>query len=447
MKITVVGLGSVGLVTGSCFAEMGNTVYGIDNDQDKINTLSSGRLFLYEPGLKEMIARNCKASTLFFSTDLKEALSKTDICFITVGTPRAQNGDTDLSQVLAVATEIGQAMVSDLNVIIKSTVPVGTAAKVHEIIFSQLSKRGVNIGFKVISNPEFLKEGAAIADCMSPDRVVVGAPDQESSSLMRELYAPFVRTSDRFIIMDVPSAEMTKYASNAMLATRISFINEMANICEAVGADVNQVRLGIGSDSRIGYSFLFAGCGYGGSCFPKDLSSLINAAKAAGCRAGLLQQVEDTNKRQKLVLAKKVVKRFGEDLSGLKFAVWGLSYKPNTDDVREAPSAVIISELIKRKASVAAYDPKAMEKARSSGDFSDEIEYVDSKYDALNQAAALILVTEWKEFRSPDFQEIKQRMKSPIIFDGRNQYKKSFLDKLGFEYHQIGVNGSLTTVS
>jgi len=443
MRITMIGAGYVGLVTGACFAEMGNTVYCVDIDKAKIDSLNQGKATIFEPGLDGMIRKNAGAGNLFFTTDIGDALHKTDVCFIAVGTPMGEDGGADLSYVLAAAEEIGRHMDHDMLVVDKSTVPVGTWALVSKTIADGLAAREADYAFKVVSNPEFLKEGSAVKDFMSPDRVVIGVPDKESEELMRELYSSFIRNSDRFIVMDVTSAEMTKYAANAMLATRISFMNEIANICEAVGADVNMVRLGIGSDSRIGYSFLYAGCGYGGSCFPKDIRALIRTAKDTGCTAGILEQVEAVNDRQKSVLADKVVRRFGEDLKGRKFAVWGLAFKPDTDDMREAPAVVTIRALLGRGAEVAAYDPVAMDMAKEH--YLPEgggLAYAKSKYTALNDADAMLLVTEWKEFRSPDFGEMKQRMKSPVVFDGRNQYKASSMKRLGFEYSQIGVTGA-----
>jgi len=434
----MIGTGYVGLVTGICFAEMGNAVYCVDTDDKKAEGLKNGVIPIFEPGLEDMVRRNLQEHTIFFTTDISEALMQAEICFIAVGTPMDKDGSADLQYVLQVADEIGKCMIRDMIIVDKSTVPVGTADKVSAAIAKGLKARGVDHQFKVVSNPEFLKEGSAIADCMSPDRIVIGVPDEDTAETMKELYAPFIRTNDRFIVMNVASAEMSKYAANSMLATRISFMNEMANICEAVGADINMVRQGVGSDSRIGYSFLFAGCGYGGSCFPKDVQALIKTAREYGCTADILEQVEQVNYRQKQVLINKVLKRFGEDLTGMKFAVWGLAFKPNTDDVREAPAVVIIKELVARGAKVVAYDPQAMEEAKEKY-LGESIDYAKSKYAALVDADALILVTEWKEFRSPDFMEIKTQMKNPIIFDGRNQYKARSLQKMGFEYYQIGV--------
>lgn len=440
MKLSIVGTGYVGLVSGTCFAEMGNTVYCVDTDEKKIEGLKNGIIPIYEPGLEDMVVANYKKGTLHFTTDIKEALSKTDIIFIAVGTPTGEDGSADLQYVLAVAKSIGEFMDHDIIVVDKSTVPVGTADLVRETIRKELDKRKVSFKFYVVSNPEFLKEGAAIEDCLKPDRVVIGADEEEALAVMKELYAPFTMSHSRFVPMDVKSAEMTKYTANAMLATKISFMNEIANICERLGADVNMVRAGIGSDSRIGYSFIYSGIGYGGSCFPKDVKALIKTAESIGYNARLIQAVENVNDDQKLVLVKKIVKRFGEDLHGKVFAMWGLAFKPGTDDMREAPSIYIVKELVKRGAVVHAHDPKAEETARNfylKGQAN--IEYFPNKYDVLNGADAMLLVTEWKEFRSPDFDEIKQRLKEPIIFDGRNQYNAPKLKEMGFEYYQIGV--------
>ena len=441
MKISVIGTGYVGLVTGTCFAEMGNTVTCVDIDQKKIENLKEGIIPIYEPGLEEMVLDNHKKGTLSFTTDIKTALESSTICFIAVGTPMGEDGSADLQYVLAVAKSIGQNMIRHMYVIDKSTVPVGTADKVKAAIQQELDARKNDLTFDVISNPEFLKEGAAIEDFMKPDRVVIGTDNKAAEDVMHQLYAPFTKSHDRFIAMDIKSAEMTKYAANAMLATKISFMNEMANICERVGADVNKVRIGIGSDSRIGYSFIYPGCGYGGSCFPKDVQALAKTSKNYGYTPRILDAVEAVNYAQKHVLVEKVVKRFGEDLSGKTFAVWGLAFKPETDDMREASAITIITELTKRGAQIKAYDPKARHEAEShylKGNNS--VSYVDSKYDALTQSDAMILITEWKEFRSPDFDEMAQRLTNKIIFDGRNQYDRTVLEKAGYEYHQIGVN-------
>jgi len=440
VKISVIGTGYVGLVSGTCFAEMGNSVICVDIDEKKVDSLKKGVVPIYEPRLEKMVLENYKKGTLNFTTNIIEALDNSNICFIAVGTPMGEDGSADLQYVLAVAKSIGENMKHHTFVVDKSTVPVGTADKVRETIQNELDKRGSDLTFDVISNPEFLKEGDAINDFMKPDRVVIGANSSEAVDIMRELYAPFTRSHDRFIAMDVRSAEMTKYTANAMLATKISFMNEIANICERVGADVNQVRHGIGSDSRIGYSFIYPGCGYGGSCFPKDVQALAKTSKDYGYIPKLLDAVEEVNFAQKRVISDKVIKEFGENLEGKVFGIWGLAFKPETDDMREASSIVVINELTKRGAKVKAYDPKARDEAENfylKGNSS--VEYVDSKYTALNGADALILLTEWKEFRSPDFEEMAKRLKNSIIFDGRNQYNRDSLEKIGFKYYQIGV--------
>ena len=440
MRITVIGTGYVGLVSGTCFAEMGNKVTCIDVDTNKIEKLKQGIIPIFEPGLEDMVQRNFENKTLKFSTKLSENLNNCDIAFIAVGTPMGDDGSADLKYVLQVAREIGQYMSTPLIVVDKSTVPVGTADKVRAVITDELEKRNVDIKFDVVSNPEFLKEGDAINDFMKPDRVVIGADDEATTEKMRALYSPFFRSgSARLITMDVRSAEMTKYVANAMLATKISFMNEVANICELVGADVNDVRIGIGSDSRIGYSFIYPGSGYGGSCFPKDVKALHRTAAENGYEAQLIAAVEAVNDTQKLVIAKKVIKRFGENLTGKIFAIWGLSFKPDTDDMREAPSIYIIKELVKLGAKIKAYDPKAMHEAQEfylKG--LDGITYCNSKYEALIDADAMILLTDWKEFRIPDFEELKTQLKQPIVFDGRNQYSNKMMEEQGFEYFQIG---------
>ncbi len=440
MNISVIGTGYVGLVTGTCFAEMGNSVICVDIDEKKVEDLKKGIIPIFEPGLEKMVLRNHEAGTLNFTTDLKSALDSSDICFIAVGTPMGEDGSADLQYVLAVAEGIGENMSHHMYIIDKSTVPVGTADKVRAKVQETLDKRGSDLTFDVISNPEFLKEGAAVADFMKPDRVVIGADSDSAFDMMRELYAPFTHSHERFVGMDIKSAEMTKYAANAMLATKISFMNEIANICERVGADVNQVRHGIGSDSRIGYSFIYPGCGYGGSCFPKDVQALAKTSKDFGYEPKLLDAVEAVNYAQKRVVSDKVIKRFGEDLGGKTFAVWGLAFKPDTDDMREASAITIINELTKRGAKIKAYDPKAEHEAKIhylKGN--DSVEYVSSKYDALVEADAMILVTEWKEFRSPDFEEMAQRLNNKVIFDGRNQYNRKRLQESGWEYFEIGV--------
>ncbi len=440
MNLTVIGTGYVGLVSGTCFAEMGNTVTCIDVDTQKIENLRKGIIPIYEPGLEAMVKRNFENKSLRFDTQLSENLNKCDIAFIAVGTPMGEDGSADLQYVLQVAQEIGRHMEHSLIVVDKSTVPVGTADKVREAIQKELEKRRVEIDFDVVSNPEFLKEGDAINDFMKPDRVVIGCDNDAAKERMRALYSPFFRSSmDRLITMDVRSAEMTKYVANAMLATKISFMNEIANICELVGADVNKVRIGIGSDSRIGYSFIYPGSGYGGSCFPKDVKALKKTAEENGYFARLITSVEEVNDAQKLVIANKVIQRFGEDLDGKTLAVWGLAFKPETDDMREAPAIYIIKELTKRGAQIQAYDPKAMEEAQHFylKDIKN-VTYFKSKYETLNDADAMILLTEWKEFRSPDFEEIKKQLKQPVIFDGRNQYNHERMHQQGFEYYQIG---------
>ncbi|WP_345974753.1 UDP-glucose/GDP-mannose dehydrogenase family protein [Sulfurimonas sp. HSL3-7] len=441
MKISVIGTGYVGLVSGTCFAQMGNSTICVDIDKKKIENLKNGIIPIYEPGLEEMVLKNHKNGSLSFTTDVAEAVANTDIIFIAVGTPMGEDGSADLQYVLSVAKSIGEHMQHYMVIVDKSTVPVGTADKVQAAVQAELDRRGSDLKFDVVSNPEFLKEGAAIEDFMKPDRVVVGAESDKAMQMMRELYGPFMKTRDRFIEMDVKSAEMTKYAANAMLATKISFMNEIANICERVGADVNKVRNGIGSDARIGYSFIYPGSGYGGSCFPKDVQALAKTAKKHGYTPRILEAVEAVNYDQKSVISNKVIRRFGEDLSGRTFAVWGLAFKPETDDMREASSITIINELTSRGAEIVAYDPKARHEAENfylKGNA--RVRYVDSKYEALTGADAVILVTEWQEFRSPDFGEIHKLLKSAVFFDGRNQYSKERMHDMGFEYFQIGVS-------
>ncbi|BCD60532.1 MULTISPECIES: UDP-glucose/GDP-mannose dehydrogenase family protein [unclassified Nitratiruptor] len=455
MRLSIIGTGYVGLVTGACMAQMGNSVICVDIDEEKIEKLKKGIIPIYEPGLEEIVKENFKIGTLHFTTDIKEALQRSDIVFIAVGTPQGEDGSADLQYVLVVAKDIGKYMTHPLIVVDKSTVPVGTADKVRATIQNELKKRLENgeitegeyqelMEFDVVSNPEFLKEGDAVNDFMKPDRVVIGADKEKSMQILKELYAPFTRNHERFIAMDIRSAELTKYAANAMLATKISFMNEMAKIAEAVGADINKVRVGIGSDSRIGYSFIYPGVGYGGSCFPKDVKALEKIAIDAGVEPKIIKAVEAVNKEQRVYFLNKILQRFGEDLRGKSFALWGLSFKPETDDMREAPSITIVKELTSRGAKIKAYDPKAMEEAKNFWlkDVSN-IEYCDNKYDALNDADAMILVTEWKEFRSPDFIEMQKRLKNPLIFDGRNQYNKEKLKEYGFEYHQVGVQAAI----
>lgn len=439
MNITVIGTGYVGLVSGTCFSEMGNRVTCVDVNQTKIDNLNNGVVPIFEPRLETMVQKNISNQNLFFTTDFNRAIKNTDIAIIAVGTPMSEDGSADLQHVLNVASEIGKNIEEELLVVNKSTVPVGTADKVRETIQKELNLRNVDVQFDIVSNPEFLKEGDAINDFMKPDRVVIGAENEKAFKKMKELYSPFFRTHDRFITMDIRSAEMTKYAANAMLATKISFMNEIANICERVGADVNNVRLGIGSDSRIGYSFIYPGAGYGGSCFPKDVKALKKIAEEHNYKAQLIGSVEDVNNRQKFVIVEKIIRHFGENLFGKTFALWGLAFKPGTDDMREAPSLYTIKELIKRGAKVKAYDPKAINEAqkfylKDTGN----VTYGKSKYEVIEGADALILLTEWKEFRSPDFSEIKKQLNQPIIFDGRNQYIAYNLDKNGIIYHRIG---------
>jgi len=440
MKVSVIGTGYVGLVSGTCFAQMGNSITCVDIDESKIEKLKQGVIPIYEPGLEEMVLENYKKGTLTFTTDVQNAIANSLITFIAVGTPMGQDGSADLQYVLAVAKSIGQHMQEYIVVVDKSTVPVGTADKVTATIQAELNKRGSDLTFDVVSNPEFLKEGAAINDFMHPDRVVIGADSEKAMQIMHDLYAPFMKNHDRFIGMDIKSAEMTKYAANAMLATKISFMNEISNICELVGADINKVRNGIGSDARIGYSFIYPGCGYGGSCFPKDVQALAKTSKDFGYTPRILDAVEAVNYDQKTVVSDKVIKRFGENLDGMTFGIWGLAFKPETDDMREASSITIITELTKRGAKVVAYDPKARHEAESYY-LKDNVNvsYVDSKYEVLPNADALILVTEWLEFRSPDFDEMKKLLKNAVFFDGRNQFDKVRMAEIGFEYFQIGV--------
>ena len=438
MKVTVVGTGYVGLVSGACLADMGNDVLCLDVDPAKIAGLKEGRLPIHEPGLDQVVAHNAAAGRLHFTTDVKEAVAHGTIQFIAVGTPPDEDGSADLKYVLEAARNIGRHMTDYKVVVDKSTVPVGTADKVRAAIADELAKRGVEGRYAVVSNPEFLKEGAAVEDFMRPDRIIVGADDDQAIHLMRALYAPFQRSHDRLVLMDVRSAELTKYAANAMLATRISFMNEMALLAERLGADVELVRQGIGSDPRIGVSFLYAGCGYGGSCFPKDVQALIRTGEGAGQELKVLNAVEQANARQKTVLIEKIVKRFGDDLRGKRFALWGLAFKPNTDDMREAPSRVLVAELLRRGASVSAYDPVALDEARRIFAGTAGVGFADKAMAALEGADALVIVTEWKEFRSPDFGAIKAALREPVIFDGRNMYPPDLPESAGLEYHAIG---------
>ena len=438
MKITVIGAGYVGLVSGACLAEMGNHVVCLDVDPRKIDMLNNGAVPIHEPGLDAIVQRNAAAGRLEFTTDIGVAVAHGTLQFIAVGTPPDEDGSADLQYVLAAARNIGRLMTDYKLVIDKSTVPVGTADKVKAAIAGELEARGLKLEFAVASNPEFLKEGAAIDDFMKPDRIVVGADDDRAINLLRAVYAPFQRNRDKLVVMDVRSAELTKYAANAMLATRISFMNELALLAENLGADIELVRQGIGSDPRIGYHFLYAGCGYGGSCFPKDVKALIRTAAENGRGLKVLQAVEDANDAQKQVLPGKIVKRFGDDLSGKRFAVWGLAFKPNTDDMREASARVLIGELLTRGASVTVYDPVAMDEARRIFGDDPRIAYADNPDAALVGADALAIVTEWKEFRSPDFARIAATLKTPVIFDGRNLYEPAIVRDAGIDYQPIG---------
>lgn len=437
MKIAVVGTGYVGLVTGTCFAEVGIEVTCIDIDEKKIEGLKNGIMPIYEPGLETMVTKNYEKGRLNFSTNLAESIKGCEAAFIAVGTPPGEDGSADLQYVLAVATEIGKNMSDYMVVVTKSTVPVGTAQKVKGAVQASLDSRGSSLEFDIASNPEFLKEGAAIQDFLKPDRIVVGVESDRAEGTMKKLYKPFLLNGHPTIFMDVPSAEMTKYAANSMLATKISFMNDIANLCEIMGANVNMVRKGIGSDNRIGNKFIYPGVGYGGSCFPKDVKALIKTAEENGYSMSVLKAVEDVNERQKSVMVNKVESHFGKDLSGLTFAVWGLSFKPKTDDMREAPSIVIINSLLKAGAKVKAYDPIAMEEAKH--DLKDTITYSKDGYDALIDADALLLVTEWPEFRIPNFEVMERLMNQKVVFDGRNIYDQGELKALGFDYYGIGI--------
>lgn len=439
MKITVIGTGYVGLVTGACFSKMGNKVYCVDIDEAKIEGLKNGILPIFEPHLGTMVKNGQQKGDLIFTTQIKEALDNTDIIFIAVGTPMAEDGSANLDYIFSAATDIANNITHDSLVVIKSTVPIGTGFKVKEHIENILKENGSDVNIDIASNPEFLKEGRAIEDCMHPDRVVIGAERQKVFDTLKELYSSFVLNHDRFVLMDIKSSEMTKYVANAMLATKISFMNEIANICEVTGADVQQVRLGIGSDKRIGYDFIYAGCGYGGSCFPKDVQALINTAQTHGYEPMILSNVEKVNANQKKVLVNKVVDRFGGNLNGRTFGIWGLSFKPGTDDVREATSLVVITSLIDKGAKIKAYDPEAIEEFRKAIDdkYLDSIEFVDNRYSATDECDGLILITEWKEFRNPDFDLLSEKLNEKVIFDGRNIYDKKIIEK-GFELFQIG---------
>ena len=433
MRIAVIGTGYVGLVAGTCFAESGNTVYCVDIDADKIRRLRDGQVPIYEPGLEELLKRNVADGRLFFTTSYEEAVPGAHAVFIAVGTPPDEDGSADLKHVLAAAEQIGRSMTGYTVVVDKSTVPVGTARKVRAAVLKHARHE-----FDVVSNPEFLKEGAAIDDFLKPDRVVIGSESQRAAEVMDELYGPFVRTGNPIIHMDIESAELTKYAANAMLATRISFMNEIANICSLVGANVDRVRQGIGSDARIGSKFLFAGLGYGGSCFPKDVKAVVHTAKTLGYDFKILKAVEDVNESQKGQLFRLVHKHFKGELRGKRFAIWGLSFKPNTDDMREAPSIVVVEALLAAGAAVTVFDPEAMDEAKHRY-FGERVRYAKNPMDALPGADALVLITEWNEFRRPDFDAVKASLKQPVVFDGRNIYRRATLEKLGFTYFGIGT--------
>ena len=438
MKVSMIGTGYVGLVTGACLADVGNHVLCLDVDQRKIAMLEGGEIPIYEPGLKEIVRANVAAGRLAFTTDPARSAKYGRVQMIAVGTPPGEDGSADLQYVVAAARAIAAHMDGPKVIVDKSTVPVGTADKVRAAVAEGLKARGADIAFSVVSNPEFLKEGAAVDDFMRPDRIVIGADDPVAVETMRELYAPFQRNHERLQVMDIRSAELTKYAANAMLATRISFMNELAILAERLGADIEHVRKGIGSDPRIGFHFLYPGTGYGGSCFPKDVSALLKTAQANGIDLKVVRAVEEANERQKGVLVDKIVRRYGENLAGRHFALWGLAFKPNTDDMREAPSIVIVESLLARGATVSAYDPVAMEEARHVFAGKDGIRYAPGALEAADGADALVIATEWKAFRSPDFDELKRRLKAPVVFDGRNLYEPAAMKALGFEYLAIG---------
>jgi len=431
MKICVIGTGYVGLVAGTCLASMGNNVICVDNDENKLSLLKQGIIPIYEPGLEELIKVNVEEDRLIFTDDLKYAVENSLVCYIAVGTPQGDDGSAELKYVYEVAEQIGEYITEYKVIVDKSTVPVGTADKITSIIKSKTSS-----DFDVISNPEFLKQGAAVDDFLKPDRIIIGSNSERATSIMKELYSPYMRTGNPIIVMDVKSAEMTKYASNSFLAVKISYANEIANICEKVGADVEMVRLGMCSDKRIGSQFLFPGLGFGGSCFPKDIKALSKIAKDNNCEYEILKAADVVNQKQKLLFVDKITSKLGEDLSGLTLAVWGLSFKPNTNDMREAPSITIINKLLEKGAKIKAYDPKAYDNAKIH--FGNKISYMQSSYEALENSDALLLLTEWNEFKRPDFDKMKRLLKTPLIFDGRNQYDVSRLKKMGFEYISIG---------
>jgi len=442
MNLTVVGTGYVGLVTGACFSEMGHNVYCVDVDESKIERLKEGIIPIYEPGLERIVQNNFQEGRLRFTTSLADAMADSDVYFIAVGTPAGEDGSADLSYVIEVARELGRHLDKYAVVVDKSTVPVGTGERVREVILEELQDRGVDQSFDVVSNPEFLKEGAAVDDFMRPDRIIIGSESERATELMRTLYADFSRNHDKIMVMGVRDAEMTKYTANAMLATKISFMNEISTLCDRLGVDVENVRLGIGSDSRIGYSFIYPGCGYGGSCFPKDVNALIHMAEQRQLFPLVLQSVHQRNLFQKMMLGEKISTRFGKDLSGLTFAVWGLAFKPGTDDMRDAPSIVLLHQLIGAGARVLAYDPVAAETARRElpkAWFDEEkLVLTEHQYDALKGVDAMVLVTEWKPFRHPDFDAMKRLMKAPVVFDGRNQYDPERMESMGFDYYAMG---------
>jgi UDPglucose 6-dehydrogenase len=438
VRVTIFGSGYVGLVTGACLADAGNHVVCVDVDAARIARLNAGDVPIHEPGLGPLLARNMEAGRLKFTTDAKQGVEHGLFQLIAVGTPPDEDGSADLKYVLAVARSIGEFLDHDVIVMTKSTVPVGTADKVKEEVQAALDARGAGFEFDVVSNPEFLKEGAAVADFMKPDRVIVGADNPRTMELLRALYEPFTRNHDRFVVMDVRSAELTKYAANAMLATKISFMNELANIAERIGADIEKVRIGIGSDPRIGYSFIYPGTGYGGSCFPKDVNALIRSARQVQFQARILEAVDAVNREQKSILVRKLRRHFGDQLAGRTFAIWGLAFKPNTNDMREAPSLVVINELLAAGARVQAFDPVAMPEAQRLLGDQEGVTLAASAYDALQGADALVIVTEWQEFRSPDFERVRSALSSPVIFDGRNLYSPSLLQRLGFRYYAVG---------
>lgn len=440
MKVCVIGTGYVGLVAGTCLAEMGNDVICVDNNEEKLEQLGNGIIPIYEPGLEELIISNVREGRLKFTSDISSAVKKSLICFIAVGTPQGEDGSADLKYVMQVAESIAKSINHYKVIVDKSTVPVGTAENLTELI-----KQHTKCDFDVVSNPEFLKQGAAVEDFMRPDRIIIGAESEKAKSIMLELYEPFVRNQNPIITMDTRSAEMVKYASNSFLAVKISYANEIANLCEAVGADANFVRLGMCADTRIGTKFLYPGLGYGGSCFPKDVNAILKTARDFSTECPIIEAAYKTNKRQRQLFVNKIIKRFGEDLSGLTFAVWGLTFKPKTNDMREAPSITIINALLERGAKIQAYDPKAYELAKDI--FGDKIIYAESSYDALKGADCMLLLTEWNEFRRPDFEKMKTLLKYCIIFDGRNQYNCDKMIKKGFEYYQVGVNKKQERIS